>query len=462
MTILSRALTELAWSGLGGDAQTADQLAFTGSGGLASAFPVSDFASAAVATAALSIAELVGKVRASRPAVTVDRRLASIWFWASIRPIGWNLPAPWDPIAGNYQTRDGWIRLHTNAPHHRAAAERVLEANGDRDVIARAVGRWSKAALETAVVEAGGCAAEMRSVVEWHEHPQGRAVAVEPLVDAVPTTVGGTPSWPVLARRPLAGIRVLDMTRVLAGPVATRFLAGFGADVLRIDPPQWDEPSVTPEVTLGKRCARLDLRAPRDRAAFERLLSGADIFIHGYRPGALDGLGFDAATRRRLAPGLVDVGLSAYGWSGPWARRRGFDSLVQMSAGIADRGMQLAHKAKPLPLPIQALDHATGYFIAASAIRGVTRRLENGIGTEARLSLARSAKLLIDHECQDTGTRLAPDTDADLTPAIEQTDWGPARRIVAPFAVSGTPQQWELPARNLGTSNPEWLAKGLV
>jgi hypothetical protein len=459
MTNLARALTELAWSAVGGDAQTADQLAFKGSGGLPSTFPVSDFASAAVATAALSIAELVGKAGPSRPSVTVDRRLASIWFWSSIRPVGWKLPAPWDPIAGDYQTRDGWIRLHTNAPHHRAAAERVLEARGDRDAVARAVACWSKAALETAVVEAGGCAAEMRSVIEWHEHAQGRAIAAEPLVHSVTTAPGEIANWPVLAGRPLAGIRVLDMTRVLAGPVASRFLAGFGADVLRVDPPDWDEPAVTPEVTLGKRCARLDLRTPHDRAVFEQLLSGADIFIHGYRPGALDGLGFDAAMRRNLAPGLVDVGLDAYGWSGPWAGRRGFDSLMQMSTGIADHGMRLVRKARPLPLPVQALDHATGYLIAATAIRGVTSRLENRTGTEARLSLARSAKLLIDHECQDTDLPLDPESGRDLAPAIEQTDWGPARRIVAPFAVSGTPPRWELPARNLGTSNPEWLLR---
>jgi crotonobetainyl-CoA:carnitine CoA-transferase CaiB-like acyl-CoA transferase len=459
MTELSRALTELTWSAVGGDAQTVDQLAFTGSGGLASAFPVSDFASAAVATAALSVAKLVGKACATRPRVTVDRRLASIWFWASIRPIGWKLPAPWDPIAGDYQAHDGWIRLHTNAPHHRAAAERVLEARGDREAIAGAVARWSKAALENAVVEAGGCAAEMRSVAEWQQHPQGRAAGVEPLVHFIATAPEGMPSWPVLPGRPLAGIRVLDLTRVLAGPVASRFLAGFGADVLRIDPPGWDEPGVAPEVTLGKRCARLDLRMTQDRSVFERLLSGADILIHGYRHGALDGLGFDAATRRKLAPGLVDVCLNAYGWSGSWAGRRGFDSLVQMSAGIADRGMRLADAAKPRPLPVQALDHATCYLMAATAIRGVTRRLENGTGTEARLSLVRTAKLLIDHERRDADSPLAPETDSDLMPTTEQTDWGPARRIAAPFAVGATPQRWGLPARNLGTSKAEWLSR---
>ena len=153
---------------------------------------------------------------------------------------------------------------------------------------------------------------------------------------------------------------------------------------------------VIPEVTLGKRCARLDLEDGAGREQFEVLLSQADILMHGYRPGALDRLGYDQATRRSISPGLIDISLSAYGWSGPWATRRGFDSLVQMSVGIAETGMHWQRSTKPVPLPVQALDHATGYFMAATAIRAVTRRLEEGFGTEARLSLARTAKLLTD------------------------------------------------------------------
>lgn len=148
----------------------------------------------------------------------------------------------------------------------------------------------------------------------------------------------GADDWQPTASRPLAGIKVLDLTRVLAGPVATRFLAGLGARVLRIDPPDWDEPGVVPEVTLGKNCARLDLRQTADRARFEALLSDCDMIVHGYRPGALDRLGYGFDLRRALRPGLIDISLCAYGWSGPWAARRGFDSLVQMSCGIADRG----------------------------------------------------------------------------------------------------------------------------
>ena len=165
---------------------------------------------------------------------------------------------------------------------------------------------------------------------------------------------------------------MLDLTRVLAGPVATRFLAGFGADVLRIDPPEWDEPAVVPEVTLGKRCARLDARTDDGRAHLRRLLAEADVLVHGYRPGVLDSLlGVDADGRAELRPGLVEVCLDAYGWTGPWSARRGFDSLVQMSSGIAEAGMRWAGRDVPTPLPVQALDHATGYLMAAEVIDGL-------------------------------------------------------------------------------------------
>ena len=255
---------------------------------------------------------------------------------------------------------------------------------------------------------------------------------------------------------PLHGIRVLDLTRVLAGPVATRFLAGYGADVLRIDPPDWDEPGVIPEVTLGKRSARLDLRERAARERFEILLSEADILVHGYRPGALDRLGYGPAARRALSPGLIDVSLNAYGWSGPWATRRGFDSLVQMSAGIAEAGMQWRQADKPVPLPVQALDHATGYVMAATAIRAVTRRLDDRIGTEARLSLARTAKLLTDGGAAGPSSPHAAETPAMLSSAVEQTDWGDAQRLAPPAAVTGVAMQWAHPARKLGSAAPVW------
>jgi len=450
------AITADFWSALGGEADVPNALRFTGDGGLPSTFAVTDLASAAIGGAALSIAELVRQRSGVMPGVHVDRRLASFWFRTSIRPIDWRLPAAWNSIAGDYRTNDGWIRLHTNAPHHRAAAERVLGQHADKGAVAAAVARWAKGDLEYAIVDASGCAAEMRSLGEWRVHPQGRAVAAEPLIHIRATERGPPPAWPVVDTRPLAGVRVLDLTRVLAGPVASRFLAGYGAEVLRIDPSEWNEPAVVPEVTLGKRCARLNLKAVDDRSTFEALLAEADVLLHGYRPGALASLGWEAAARRATKPGLVDVCLDAYGWTGPWRERRGFDSLVQMSAGIADAGMRWKNADSPTPLPAQALDHATGYLLAAAVVRGVFRRLATGEGTEARASLARTAKLLVDRGEGHDMPPLAPERPADLMDAIESTSWGDAHRLLPPVSVDGAPMRWTLPATDLGTAEPRW------
>ena len=366
----------------------------TGAGHRPSAFAVSDLAQASVAAVGLALADLVAALNLApaRPAVTVDRRLAALWFGYSFRPDGWEMPALWDPIAGDYPCADGWIRLHTNLPHHRAAALQVLGCGGTREAVTAAVARWSGDALEQAVVAAGGVAAALRSRAEWLAHPQGAAVAQEPLIDWVkPRRVVLRPRPAASLSRPLAGLRVLDLTRVLAGPVSTRTLAGFGADVLRIDPPGWDEPGVLQDVALGKHMAALDLRSPAGQARVRQLLAQADVLVHGYRPGALEDLGLDLATRDAIAPNRVEVTLDAYGWTGPWAGRRGFDSLVQMSAGLADAGRDWAGADKPTPLPVQALDHATGYMMAAAVLDALSRAAGGAKIAVARLSLARMA-----------------------------------------------------------------------
>jgi len=428
---------------------------FTGEGALSSAFAVTELACASIAAAGQATAGLIHQQTGRLPPVEVDRRLASLWFSTSLRPIGWSVPPMWDPVAGDYATADGWIRLHTNAPHHRLAAEKVLGPCVDRADMAARVARWNKAELEQAVVDAGGCAAEMRSWQAWQAHPQGRAVNAEPLVQLSKSIIERPKPWLGSVARPLAGVRVLDLTRVLAGPVASRFLAGLGADVLRIDPPTWNEPGVVPEVTLGKRCARLDLHRADDRATFEALLQDADILLHGYRADALEHLGFGAEQRQQIAPGLIDVSLNAYGWSGPWQNRRGFDSLVQMSSGVAEAGMNWKHTDKPTPLPVQALDHGTGYLLAASALVLLSRRLHNGHGGSARLSLARTAKLLIERGAGDP-TPLRPEASDDRGLLIEQTPWGPAQRLHVPLKITGTPVQWALPAAELGAHRPQW------
>ena len=440
----------------------ADVVLTSTDGALPSVFAVSEFATASVACAGLATARLASLHGAPIEPVIVDGRLASWWFVASLRPDGWERGGMWDSIAGIYRTAEGWIRLHTNAPHHRAAAVAVLGCEPEREAVARAVGRWSGDDLEQAIVEASGCAAVLRSEAAWAMHPQGVAVAAEPLVgvSTSPDRVGPPARALSTARstRPLAGVRVLDLTRVLAGPVATRHLAGLGADVLRIDPPWWDEPAVASEVALGKRCARLDLRQADHRRQLRGLLAEADICVHGYRSDALARLGLGAAERAALAPGLVDVSLDAYGWSGPWAGRRGFDSLVQLSTGIAHAPMALGATEEPSPLPAQALDHATGYLMAAAAIKGWCDRLEHGTGSQARLSLARTARSLTDGPRTEPGTSLAPPADVDHQRLPEATSWGPGHRLLPPVRAGRAELRWDRPATALG-SEPDaaWL-----
>jgi hypothetical protein len=455
------------WSALDLPASALEAMTLVGDGELPSYFAVTDLAAASVGAAALAVRELMVLQGAAPGRVVVDRRLASMWFSWTIQPAGWELPSLWDAVAGDYATADGWIRLHTNAPHHRAAALAVLGCEALRSAVASAVAGWRGLALEEAIVAQGGCVAVMRSMAEWDAHPQGQSVAREPLIAFAPSTdiageVGGAGAmrgteWAWTAGRPLAGLKVLDLTRVLAGPVATRFLAGYGADVLRIDPPTWNEPGVIPEVSLGKRCARLDLTLPADRAVFERLLADADVLVHGYRPAALERLGYGETVRRQLNPGLIDVSLDAYGWSGPLSGRRGFDSLVQMSCGIAHHGMQMQGADKPVPLPVQALDHATGYLMAAAVVRALIARLADGRTLQARLSLARTARLLTQASTTILPARaFAPASAADFAAALEQTGWGPARRYRPPVAIDGAAMTWHQPASPLGSSAPHW------
>jgi hypothetical protein len=440
-----------------------DSVRFEGAGALPSYYAVTDLAAASVGAAALALRQLIVAQGGDAAPVRVDRRLASLWFGWSIHPIGWERPPLWDAVAGDYATADGWIRLHTNAVHHRDAALAVLDCAVDRDAVVRAVAGWRGAELEAAVVGNGGCAAMMRSAAEWAAHPQGVAVAAEPLIALKTRQLDGAASahgWHRAAApaRPLAGLKVLDLTRVLAGPVGTRFLAGYGADVLRIDPPGWNEPGVIPEVTPGKRCARLDLRQPAERAIFEDLLARADVLVHGYRPAALERLGYGEQFRHALNPGLIDVSLDAYGWTGPLAGRRGFDSLVQMSSGIADHGMRMQGANKPVPLPVQALDHATGYLMAAAVLRGLLYRSAENRAMTARLSLARTAKLLTDSAPEIGAQPLDPAGEADLSPRIEHTEWGAARRLLPPVVVGGAPMVWDGPASSLGSSTPRFLS----
>jgi hypothetical protein len=488
-------ITAWIWRSTGSSVQALDGLTFSGPRQvLPSLFDVTGLAAASVAAATLAAAEFHAVRTGGLPRpVTVDTRAASAAFACEARftPVGWALPDIWDPIAGNYRARDGWIRLHTNYACHRAAVQAILspyDKNGaqDRESVAALV-RASKASeLEDGIVEsAGGCAAVLRSRQEWLASPQGAATANAPVLDVR----AGPPSGPaddaipaphfrlpppdmrVVTRRnsgqsrggaaaggaaaPYTGIRVLDLTRVIAGPVATRFLAAYGADVLRVDPPGFAEvPACLPETTAGKRTAALDLKSPAGRATFEDLVATADVMVTGLRADALARLGYDEATVTAINPGLIRASLNAYGWAGPWRNRRGFDSLVQMSCGIAAAGARAAGKDSPVPLPVQALDHATGYLVAAAVGRALTRRITRDQASRIRASLIGTAGFLWGLPRQESQPPMPGPGDFRLEDAA--TAWGPARRVPLPGRIEGIAPGWRVEAGPLGRHAPAW------
>lgn len=416
-------------------------------------FAVTDLASSSIAAAGLALANYAFGSQFEGE-ISVDQHLAYLWFGSSLRPQGWKLSSPWDDLAGDYQTQDGFIRLHTNAPHHRNVVTKIL-GNLDRDQVAKKVAFYQADELEALIVESGGAAAKMMNSQDWAAHPQGRALSNEPLIAWQYFNDAELKHTPC-GIRPLEGLKVLDLTRIIAGPVATRFLAHYGANVLRIDPKGWDEGEHILDMTPGKSCATLDLKNAEDLAHLKKLVSQADVFIHGYRADALENLGLDVGVLRELNPSLIGIAHNAYGWSGPWRNRRGFDSLVQMSCGIAAKGMEISQGHKPHPMSVQALDHATGYLIAASALIGLSKLRDHGKACSARLSLARTAELLKTTERDQFGVNFMSETTDDVCPLIEKTALGPLKRLKSPLMIDGVKPSWTKPASLLHQSRPEF------
>jgi CoA-transferase family III len=313
------------------------------------------------------------------PAVREDAVIAAFESERRLRAPGLEGVSGFAELSRFVQTHDGWIRTHANYPHHRAA---LLDVLGDADPLG-AAREWAAAELEEAIFARGGCAAAVRPAAEWAATPQGQAVAPEP----VRVVNGPARRLPAAARLPASGVRVLDLTRVIAGPVGTRYLGALGADVLRIDPPALPELALqVADGVVGKRLVERDLRAdPLQADEFE----GFDVVVHGYRPGALARLGLSGDELAERHPHLTVVQLSAWGTRGPWGMRRGFDSLVQAATGIADALRD--EEGTPGALPVQALDHATGYRIAAAALRGLTRRARGEGSEHTSLALAQTA-----------------------------------------------------------------------
>lgn len=422
---------------------------------LPSTLATTELAVGAVAAAAVAASDLVAARGGTRPAATVDGRRVSASFRSDqLLRIDGHPVEGFAPLSGFWATADGWVRTHANYPHHRAALVGALglhDASGPDDLAKCLAGRPA-IDVEELIVDAGGVCAAVRDPEQWRRHPQAEALRRLPLVGfstigtAPPRRLDPPPTGPLL---PAAGLRVLDLTRVIAGPVATRTLALLGADVLRIDSPRLPEIGWQHlDTGMGKRSSLLDLDAEPE--TFDRLLAGADVVVTGYRPGALDrcGLGVDQLGERK--PGLVIASLSAWGDPGPWSRRRGFDSIVQAATGIA--GLESADGITPGKLPAQALDHATGYLLAAAVLSAVAAQLRDGSPRYVQAHLARTAHWLLDHP--DPETRTLPDPGPVL--AERPTPSGRLRYPVPAFQVEGGPEDWDRVGTPWGADRPEW------
>jgi crotonobetainyl-CoA:carnitine CoA-transferase CaiB-like acyl-CoA transferase len=450
--------------GLAGlDPALARRVAFTGADPvLPSSFRIAAAAEACIAASAIAAVAL-GEAR-GLPAqdVAVDARHAAAEF-RSDRYIGVDGQLPddiWDKIAGLYRCGDGrWVRLHSNFQHHRDGVLTLLGCDYDRQAVASALKGWMAEDFEAAATEARMVVAMARSFAEWDAHPQGQAVAALPLLTI--ERIGDAPPRPLSqAARPLAGQRVLDLTRIIAGPVAGRTLAAHGADVLLVTGPHLPSvPALVIDTGRGKRSAHLDLCDQAGRALLAGLVSEADIFLQGYRPGGLAMKGFAPHEVAALRPGIVYLSLSAYGHAGPWAMKRGFDSLVQTASGFNIAEAEAAGDAAPRALPCQALDYAAGYLLAFAGMAARLRQTREGGSWLVRVSLAQTA-----HWLRGLGRVANGFSVPDMTPAMiadltetSPSGFGQLRAIRHPAKLSATPAFWERPSVPLGSDAPGWF-----
>jgi crotonobetainyl-CoA:carnitine CoA-transferase CaiB-like acyl-CoA transferase len=425
-----------------------------------SSFAVATAAQSTIAAAALAACEL-GHVRGTpRQQVAVDAQHAAAeclgWFRIDGRE-----PQLWDAFSGLYRTRDGWVRLHANFRHHRDGALRLLgldAATAQRKDAEEALARWDALAFEQAAAEAGLVATAMRSFEEWDATEQGRAIAAQPLLTITRIGDASPRALPALglAQRPLEGIRVLDLTRILAGPVGGRALAAYGGDVMLVNAPQLPNIEAIADTSRGKRSVLLDLREAADRATMDGLLQDAHVFVQGYRPGALDGLGYAPEQLAARRPGIVCVSLSAYGPQGPWRNRRGFDSLVQTAMGFNRAEAEaFGDPQRPKPLPMQILDEASGYLIAFGAAAALRRQQLEGGSWHVQVSLAQTGHWLrqlgrVPGGCTATAPSLEPYV------VTEPSGFGQLSALRHSARLGRTPAAWTHPSEPPGRSPARW------
>lgn len=360
---------------------------------LPTSFYLSTAAQTVIGAAALAAAEVWKHKTGRSQTVSVNARHAAAEFRSEryFRVNGSGAPSLWDPLAGVYPTGDGrFVRLHTNFPHHKENILKLLGCGPSRDEVQKALLKWKSFDFETTANSSGCVVAAIRSRDEWLEHPQARAIETLPLL-TIEKIADADPRPLPKGSRPLSGFKVLDLTRIVAGPVGARALAAYGADVMRIYSPhlpalEW----LDRDTGRGKRTTFIDLNSKSDREAMKLLIQGTDVLMQAYRPGSLSQKGFGPEELSSIRPGLIYVSLSAYGHVGPWAQNRGFDSLVQTATGFNLAEAQAMNLSGPKELPCQALDHASGYLMAFGAIMARLKQAQEGGSWHVQVSLAQT------------------------------------------------------------------------
>jgi crotonobetainyl-CoA:carnitine CoA-transferase CaiB-like acyl-CoA transferase len=447
-----------------------DSLSLTGAEPvLPSSFAVGTAAQVSMAAAALAALE-IGTLRGAAPQqVSVDMREAALECCGYFR-LDDRASQGWDKIAGLYACgangERGWVRLHTNFAHHRDGVLALLGLptgpETQREAVAQALRAWSATDFEQAATDARLVVAAVRSFEEWDRHPHAPVIAVQPLVSIERIGDASPLDWPALpvGAQALRGLRVLDLTRILAGPVCGRTLAAYGADVMLVNSPHLPNIESIAETSRGKLSVHIDLRKARGMADLQRLVRDAHVFVQGYRPGGLDTLGFGPIALAQARPGIVCVSLSAYGDSGPWAGKRGFDSLVQTAIGLNHAEADAAGSAQPKPLPMQVLDYATGFLMAFGAQAALRRQSLEGGSWHVRVSLARTA-LWLRSMGRLTDGFSAPG--ASFEGMAEEYDSGFGKLVALRHApkFSRTPAHWLRPSMPPGSHAPVWPANSV-
>ncbi len=461
MTTPAAALRQV-WESAGGEPAALERVTLTGEDPLVPTdVKIGTAAAATIAAAALAATEVWRQRTGRAQSVAVDTR-AAIAAFRSERYLRVDGAAAHDrnPLFGFYPTVDGrWVQIHANLPHHCAGHVTFFGGTETREAMAAAVAGWKGQDLEDALSAAGLPAGLVRSREEWLTHPHARAISVLPVLEIV--RIGDSPPEPCgRGDRPLGGVRVLDLTRVIAGPECGRTLASHGADVLLVSSPHLPTlPYHVIDFGFGKLAASLDLRRAGDAEALRRLVAGADVFSQSYRPGALARLGFAPEEVARLRPGIVYVTLSAYGHVGPWRERRGFETLIQSVSGLAHEHGFGGGLDRPHHLPAQVVDHATGYLAALGALLALVRRAREGGSYLVRVSLVQTGRW-VDTLGRVSGRAVTDQTPADVADLFAERDsaFGRLRHVVPVARLSETPASWARPPVPLGTHAAAWPA----